>query len=76
MSEELEGKWQANEDTLHWFNILNSGVESITGQFGFIGGVKVFVVHKKDDIENAIAIPEEVMKQALQKGWFKRGNKR
>ena len=73
---EDKGMWQANENKLLWFNILETGVETIEGQFGFLDGIKIFIVHKTSEPEQAIAIPEEVMQQALSAGWFKRGNRR
>ena len=80
--------YQANENKLIWRQVLiqqgrESKEETCVGQFGFLptddgkSADMVFIVHKDNEPEHAIAIPKEVLQTALTEGWFlKRGNGR
>lgn len=89
MSEEFVNyTYQANENKLLWRQVLvqknkKAIEETCVGQFGFLptddgkSADMVFIVHKDNEPEHAIAIPKEVLQTALTEGWFlKRGNGR
>ena len=89
MSEEFVNyTYQANENKLLWRQVLvqknkKPKEETCVGQFGFLptddgkSADMVFIVHKDNEPEHAIAIPKEVLQTALTEGWFlKRGNNR
>tara|TARA_R100000353_G_scaffold171772_1_gene136384 strand:+ start:337 stop:606 length:270 start_codon:yes stop_codon:yes gene_type:complete len=89
MSEEfVKYTYQANENKLLWRQVLvqknkKATEETCVGQFGFLptddgkSADMVFIVHKDNEPEHAIAIPKEVLQTALTEGWFlKRGNGR